>query len=282
MAHTILTILGISVIIAVPSSMLVLSLEAGRPYLKELFGNRGMLVRYFLVMFIIIPSLAVLLLLLDSAHTAIWIPVMVIVLSPTSPGMIKGITKLGGNPNISIAWMITAIFLSFIMIPLSLLFIGQFFKVSIDLGIDDVAIKLSILFIAPLLVGFIVRNNLPNFAPILKNVLDLLSKVASIVMIICVLIISVPVIIKSDPINLLLIFVFLVISLAVAHFMELPSKKYGPILPLSVVLRVPVPALVLAGINDKTMVYAPVILSFVIIGMIVMALYKKLLFGKAK
>lgn len=48
MAQTLLTVLKISVIIAIPSSMIVLALIAGRPFLKELFGNPKLLINFFL------------------------------------------------------------------------------------------------------------------------------------------------------------------------------------------------------------------------------------------
>lgn len=97
MTETVLTILKISVIVAIPSSMIVLALKAGRPYLKELFGNPKILIKYFLVMFILMPALALLFYSLDAAHHTIWMAVIVISISPPFPGMIKSISRLGGK-----------------------------------------------------------------------------------------------------------------------------------------------------------------------------------------
>lgn len=97
MEQTLLAILGISVILSVPTSMIVLSIEAGRPNLKKLFDEPSMLIRYSLVMFILVPALALLCFSVDPAHRILWIAVIVISLTPASPGMLKNVTKLGGD-----------------------------------------------------------------------------------------------------------------------------------------------------------------------------------------
>ena len=97
MTETVLTILKISVIVAIPSSMIVLALKAGRTYLKELFGNPRLLMKYFLVIFILMPALALLFYSLDAAHHTVWMAVIVISISPPFPNMIKSISRLGGK-----------------------------------------------------------------------------------------------------------------------------------------------------------------------------------------
>lgn len=280
MVQTLLTILGISAIIAIPPAMIALGLKAGRPYLKELFGKPKLLIKYFLVMFILMPALALLFYSFDPAHHAVWMAVLVISISPASPGMIKGITKLGGNSGLSTAWMITAIFFSFIMIPVNLLIIEQLLNININIGIDAVIVKLLIMFIIPILIGFIVCKSRPNYVSFLLEIFEGISKIATIVLVICLLIIAVPLIIQRGVIDFSLILFFLILSLTITHSIESSDIRHGPILSYSVILRLPAPAVILAGINGMTEIFAPEILSFVITGTIVMAAYKKLFYGK--
>ena len=282
MVQTLLAILSISVIIAVPASMVVLSLKAGRPYLKELFSEKAVLIRYFAVMFILMPAIALLFYFFDVSHPEIWIALLVISISPASPGMIKGITKLGGDESMSIAWLITAILISLVMLPVNLLIIERILNVNIDIGIDDVAIKLFFMFLLPILIGFLISKYLSGYASSVSKILGLISGIASIVMIVCLLIIAVPVLIKKGIIDFSLILLFQIIALVISLLMDFSRKKRGPILAYSVVLRLPAAALVLAAINGKTQIYAPEIISFVIIGVLVMAVYKKLFHGKEK
>lgn len=282
MAQTILTILGISVIVAVPSSMLVLSLKAGRPFIKDLFHNPAMLIRYSLVMFIIVPAIALILYYFDIENRHTWMAVLIISLSPASPGMLKNMNKLNGDSNISIAWLATSIFLSFIMLPVNIFIISSMLNVNVDLGIDDVMIKIFIMFLLPMLIGFLISKHITKIVPNTQKLFDLISKIASIVLIICVLIIAVPVLMNKSLVSLGLILAFLMISLGIALLFELPGEKYGPILAYSVVLRLPAPALVLAALNGKTKIFAPEIISFLLLGIILMIIYKKIAYGKKK
>ena len=280
MAQTILTILGISVIIAIPSSMLVLSLNAGKPYLKALYDNPRMLVRYFLVMFILVPALALALYFFDIENRHTWMAVLVISLSPASPGMLKSLNKINGDTNISMAWMITAILISVIMLPVNLFIISKVLNINIDLGIDDVMMKLFIMFLLPMTAGFLISRFTPGYVAGLKKIFDLISKAASVVLIICVLIIAVPVLMNKSLISIGLILAFLMITLGISLLFELPGEKFGPILAYSVVLRLPAPALVLAAINGMTKVYAPDLIAYLLIGIVLMMIYSKLIYGK--
>lgn len=282
MAQTILAILGISIITAIPSSMIVLSLDAGRPYLKELYQNPKMLIRYFLVMFILVPALALALYIFDIDNQHTWAAVLIISLSPASPGMLKSMNKINGDTNISIAWMITAIFLSVIMLPVNLFIISSILNVNINLGIVDVMMKLFIMFLLPMIAGFLISRFFPKHVPGIKKIFDLISKISMLVLMICILIISVPVLMSNSLVSLGLILAFLMITLGLSLLLELPGEKFGPILAYSVVLRLPAPALVLASINGMTKVLAPDIIAFLFFGIILMMIYSKVIYGKKK
>lgn len=280
MEELILSVLKYSVILAIPASMMVLSMQADKPYLKVLYNNPRMVLRYFLVMFIFVPALALALYYFDIDNRHTWLAVLVISLSPASPGMLKSLNKINGETNISIAWMITAILLSVIMLPVNLFIIDRFIKFKIDLGIDDVMIKLFIMFLLPMILGFMISKFIPKIVPGLMKTLRLISKVASIVLLICVLIIAVPVLMNKNLVSIGLILTFLIITLGLSLLFELPGQKYGPILAYSVVLRLPAPALVLAALNGMTKVFAPDILVFLILGIILMTIYSKMFYGK--
>ncbi len=281
MAQTILTILGISVILAIPTNMVVLGLSSGKTHLKEFLDRPWLLLKYFLVMFILIPALAFAFFYFsEQSNRLLWIAVIVISLSPPSPGMIKGISKLGGNYYLSIAWMIIAIFISLVMLPLNLIILEQILNVNIDLGIDNVFFKLLTMFIIPIFIGIGIRKLYPNQYEKVSGVFDKISKAASVVLIICLLIIAVPLLIKNGLIHFLMILAFLIIALIISHFFEGSSRKHGPILTNSVIAKLPAPALVLASINGRTEQFAPDILTFVILGILLMAVYNKLLYGK--
>ena len=233
-------------------------------------------------MFILVPALALALYFFDIDNRHTWMAVLVISLSPASPGMLKSLNKINGDTNISIAWMITAIFISVIMLPVNLFIITSLLNVNIDLGIDDVMIKLFIMFLLPMIAGFLISRYMPKLVPGLKKIFELIAKVASVVLLICVLVIAVPVLLNKSLVSLGLILAFLLITLGLSLLFELPGEKYGPILAYSVVLRLPAPALVLASLNGMTRVFAPDLVAFLILGIILMMIYGKIFYGKVK
>lgn len=196
--------------------------------------------------------------------------------------MLKSLNKINGDTNISIAWMITAILISVIMLPVNLFIISKVLNINIDLGIDDVMMKLFIMFLLPMIAGFLISRFTPGYVAGLKKIFDLISKAASVVLIICVLIIAVPVLMNKSLISIGLILAFLMITLGISLLFELPGEKFGPILAYSVVLRLPAPALVLAAINGMTKVYAPDLIAYLLIGIVLMMINSKLIYGKKK
>lgn len=282
MTEFILTVLKYSIILTIPTSMIVLSMEASKPYLKILYNNPGMVIRYFLVMFILVPALALALYFFDIDNRHTWMAVLVISLSPASPGMLKSLNKINGDSNISIAWMISAILISVVMLPVNLFIIGTILNLNIDLGIDDVMMKLFIMFLLPMTAGFMISKFIPVIVPGLRKILGMISKVSSIAVLICVLIIAVPVIMNKSIVSMGLILAFIMITLGLSLLLELPGEKYGPILAYSVVLRLPAPALVLAAINGMTRVFAPDIIVYLLIGILLMTGYSKFFYGKKK
>ena len=275
--------MGLSAIAAVPTSMLVLSLKTGRPFLTELFHHRSMLIKYIIVMFIVLPALALAFYFIDTAHYRIWLAVLIISISPPTLGMTKDIAKLGGNTNISTAWLITAILLSFVIIPLNLFIIQKILGVNVDLGIDDVTFKLFIMFVFPMIIGFLISNYFPRIKPSIIKIFDIISKIASVILIVCLLIIALPVIVQKGLIDLFLIFAFIVIALLISYIVESTEKNnFGPILSNSVIYRLPAPAIIIASINGKTKEFAPEILSYLIISIIVIKIFNKVIYSKKK
>lgn len=282
MAELVLTVLKYSVIISIPSSVLVLSMEANKPYLKVLYNNPKMLLRYFSVMFILVPAFALALYFFDIDNRHTWMAVLVISLSPASPGMLKSLYRINGESNISIAWMITAILISVVMLPVNLFIIAKILSFNIDLAIDEVMIKLFIMFLLPMSAGFLICKFIPEKVPGLMKIMGLISRISAVVLTICVLIVAIPVLINKSLLSLGLILAFLMITLGLSLLLELPDEKYGPILAYSVVLRLPAPALVLASINGMTRVFAPDLIAFLLIGFILMTAYSKLFYGRKK
>ncbi|HMS34425.1 MAG TPA: hypothetical protein PKC91_10085 [Ignavibacteria bacterium] len=282
MAETLLTIIGISVILAIPAGSLLLGLQEEKPYLKKLYQNKSMLIRNILTMFIIAPFVAYLFYLLLPEYQFIWVALIVISICPVQPGLIKKITKLSGDDKLSIAWMITALFLSLIFLPLNLFIMQKVFHVDIVFGMDDVILKYLMLFIIPMLVGFMLSSYLKSHVPKIIKIVSLISKIAMLILVICLMILAVPIIISKGITPVIMISLYLVVMLLTAHLIGLPDKRYGAILPYSVILRLPAAPIALAKLNGTMDKHLSTIITYLILGILLMMIYDKVFYRKVK
>ena len=281
MAELLLKIIGICAMIAIPSASLLTSLNFGRPHFRSLTGLTSMLFRYSLAMFIIMPAIAVLMYFFGGEHNSLWPGLMIISLAPAAPGVVKSMAKLEGNQKLSLAWFLTSILYCVILTPLCLLVIEQVFSVDLDLGFDDVLMKMLTFFLLPMIAGFLIYRFAPGLVETLKKILNPIVKITMLVLVIALLIVSVPLIIKQGLTNILLTFAFLIVALLIGMLFGYPEKQHGPILPASLVMRLPASAIILAQVNNTVMLYAPVIIMYVFLGTIVMTVAKKLIFNKS-
>lgn len=282
MAAILLQIIGLSAIIAIPAQSVVLGLNAGMPYLKELLTKKKIILKYIVTMFVITPLIAVVFNYFFQDFRSLWIAVLVISLNPASPGMIKNITKLGGDPNISTIWMIFTIFLSIIFVPINLLILENILNMNIELGITDVIVRLSLLFLIPMGIGFYISEYKKKYSDKLKKILSNISKVAMLVLMISLLVTAMPSIISKGPIPILLLLAFIITALIVSVLMSNPGKKNGSILSYSIILRLPAPAIILSQLNNTVEQHMPVIISYTILGTLVMMVYNKIFIIKQK
>lgn len=281
MAKILLQIIGISAMIAVPASSLLMSLEFGKPNFRSLKGKTSMLFRYSLAMFIIMPAIAVLFYFIGE-NNSLWIGVMLVSLAPAAPGVVKSMTKLEGDKEMTLAWFIVSIIYAVILTPLDVLVIEQVFSVDLELGFVQVFSKMFSFFLLPMLIGFLISAFLPSLIVPLKKIIGPISKIAMLLLVLALLIVAVPIIAKQGIVNILFVLGFLIIALIAGQIIGHPEKQYGPILSSSLIMRLPASAIVLAQINDTVKIHAPVIIMYMILGLISMAVAKKLIFKSAR
>src|SRR5450631_3081677 len=116
-------ILGILVLFSVPVTGLCLGIETGRAYLSQLWRTPGVLLRFFLATFVIMPVLAVVIRLSEHLSPAVWSGLLLVSMTPPSPGFHSKALKLSADAKISLQWQLTSVLLSIVTIPLTLLIV---------------------------------------------------------------------------------------------------------------------------------------------------------------
>lgn len=279
MTGILLNVLVISALIVIPASSLMLSLKVGKLYPGEFLDNKELIIKYLIAMFIISPALVILFDFIFKDHE-IWIAILIISLSPPAYGLAKKLSPHGVSVNLSLLVILCGIVLSLIFIPAAMLVLEKITKINLDLGIDDVLKKILITFIVPVALGFLISGYFEKSIPFILKILDPVVKAAMVVLIVCLLVLGIPLIISKGIVPVLLVLLFQITLLAVTHLISLSEKKLGLIIPYSVILRLPAPAIAISQVNNTIDKHLAVIVMFTFSGIILMAVYNKLFFRK--
>jgi bile acid:Na+ symporter, BASS family len=268
-------ILGILVLLAVPLTGLCIGIETGRAYLMQLFRMPGVLFRFFLATFVIMPALAVAIRFSATLSPAVWAGLLLISMTPPSPGFHNKATKLSVDAEITLAWQLTSIVLSIVTIPLTLLIVEGALGLQLNLGIGAVTKKIVLIYLAPVLVGMVLhRISLPAATAVARIAIPI-SKVASLLLVLIIVLIGIKPLFSLGTRALLVLLLFVAVAILVGHLLGAPPARFRPTLAAALAMRFPAPAFVLAKLNGILAPIAPVILAYLIFGGILLGLYSK-------
>lgn len=275
MVKLILTAVQVLVLIVVPLGAFLLGLATGRPYLRLLFAKPGVLARFFVATFVVMPVIAMGLAWLTPIP-AVWAGLALISITPPAAGLSEKVAKIGGDEKIGLAWQALAVVLSIFTIPLTLLLVDKFLGRTLELGTTAVLKKISILYLLPIIAGFLVRQLWPATADALGKVLKHVSTVGGLLLVLLVLLIAVPVIFSQHAVNLLIVVGFVACAILIGHLLGGPPPELRPTLAAALATRWLPPALALAAVNQSTREVAPVLITYLFAGVLLMIVYARL------
>lgn len=280
MRDVLIKILSISVLIGVPSSTFLLGLNFGKFTIQELKKHYSMILRFTLVMFVIMPMTALTLIFVIPEYKEIWSGIFLVSIAPAMPVIFKISDKQGQDSRIVLIWFVIAIVLSIFFIPLNLTIAEYILNLNFELGFLKVLWKLLMLFVLPMVAGFIIHDYYPDLSSKIVKPINLLSKAALLVLLITFLIISVPILMKSGPLQILIVTSFLIFAFTIGIIFGKSGNISSPLLEASLLLRFPAPAIVFTQINNTVEKHAPVIIIYTVMGFIIMSLAMKLYYRK--
>ena len=275
MLKLILSTVGILVMVVVPLGAFLLGLATGRPYLRLLLAKPGALLRFFVATFVIMPAIAIGLALL-APLPPVWAGLALISVTPPAAGLSEKVVKIGGDSKIGLAWQALAVVLCIFTIPLTVLLGERIHGLSLELGITAVLKKILILYLLPILAGFLVRHFWPEASDSLGKTLKPISTFAGLLLLLLVMIIAVPVIFSQHAINLLIVVVFVACAILIGNLLGGPPPELRPTLAAALATRWLPPALALAAVNQSTREVAPVLITYLFAGTLLMMVYGRL------
>jgi bile acid:Na+ symporter, BASS family len=230
----------------------------------------GLLARSVIAVFVIMPIVAIALARWFDFPRTVNIALIALALAPTPPLLPGRETRSGGHEPYGLGLMAVFALLSIALVPLSIEFLGTFFGLPFSISPMAIAAIVFKAALLPLAAGIIVRTFMPTVAARLDRPLTMIVVILLPLAVLAVLITTAPAmwrLVGSGTI--LAILLFLSIGLAVGHVLGGPEPDHSMVLALSTACRHPAIALSVASVNYPEAVFGPIILLYLLLGIVV-------------
>ncbi len=277
MKQVLLEAIALTVAIAQPLISFSIGVETGGPQLKLLFARLGLNARYFLATFVVMPAIAIALGALNLLPQSLWVGLALMSMAPPAPPASRKLRK-SGNAEVGLAWQAEAFVLSALTIPLTVVAVARLGLVSqeLNLTLQPVFVRSLMFFVVPICLGLLLRRYLPAAADALVRPVTVAATAALLILAALVLVVAVPVVWRFGVAGIVAVAAFVALAIVVGHAFGGPGRDTRVTLAAMLAARFPVPALVLAQANGATKSVLPVVLVYVIAGMLLMPLYERL------
>ncbi len=244
-----------------------IGLKASLQDATHLFRRPGELVRALLAMNVLMPLFAVALIAIFDFHPAVKIALVALSVSPIPPPIPAKMVKSGGTESYAIGLHVAIGLLAIIFVPIAMAIIGQVRNLDLQMTMGPVAKVVFISVLIPIGVGIGVHQLAPSLAERLSKPIALVSGIGLLVCIVVVWISAAPAmwsLIGNGTVIALAAFVL--VGLAIGHFLGGPVPENRTSLALSTASRHPGIALLLAQANfpAETLVTAAVLLYLIV------------------
>jgi BASS family bile acid:Na+ symporter len=248
-----------------------LGLEATYDDALYLFRHPSELVRSLLSMYIVMPLVAMALALGFDLHPAVKIALATLALSPVPPILPRKQVKAGGEASYAIGLLVVAALLSIVIVPLGVEVYQRVSGITLQVSAASVAWLVFTTALIPLGAGLLVHAFAPAFA---ERVSGPLSKVATLLLVLSVI----PILFTAWRAvfsligngTLVAFAAFILIGLAVGHFLGIDEPGHRRVLALSTASRHPGIAMAIAAANfpGQKLVPAATILYLIVSGIL--------------
>ncbi len=277
-------------ILALQASIFVtvfcLGLEATLQDAVSLFRRPVLLLRSLLAMNVAMPLFAALMAAVFSLHPPVKAALILLAVSPVPPVLPRTQFKAAGRSSYVYGLLVAAGVLSIVVVPVTIEILGKAFSREVHITPAAVAKVVTLTVLLPLGLGIVVHARAPGLAQRGK----LIARVANIALLVAAL----PLLIVALPVMISLIGngtlraigAFIVVGLAVGHWMGRPDPGDQTTLALATASRHPGLAVAIAAANFPAQIrpIAAAVLLYFLVRMVVVIPYirarKRLLSGE--
>jgi BASS family bile acid:Na+ symporter len=273
------TIIEAALKLSLALTVLAVSLHARPRDITFLGRHRGLLIRSFVSMNVVMPLAALWMAIVFDLLPPVKLALITLALSPVPPFIPGKAIKAGGHSAYMISLLVTMSILSLLVIPLSMVSIGKLFGLDVHVSPSAIARIVGMGILLPVAIGVAIGWYAPDLAV-------RLAKPVSIVAMVLLAVDLVPVLIKAWPAmysllddgTVLAIVAMTIVGLGVGHLFGGPDRQDRVVLALSSASRHPAVAVAIAlSVYPGEKLVAPAVLVDLIVVALVSVPYLKLL-----
>ena len=248
------------------ASVLVLGWNANPADVLYLWHRPGLLLRSFLAMYVVIPSFAVVLVLLLALPPGVEMGLVLVAISAGAPLLPKTMLKLGCNPPYVYSLLIITCLLAVITVPLSLALLSAL-SLEHDASVSplQVALVVARTFLVPLAAGMLFRRLAPATFNRLRGPASLVAGLVLATVLLSLLVLNFPAVCEVGLPALGAIALLTFAGLAVGHLLGGPDPGNRTCLAVASANRHVGLAAVVAVANFPEARPLPVVLAFVVV-----------------
>lgn len=237
--------------------------------LLYLIHRPGLLTRSLLAVFVVMPSVVVVLTRLFAFRPIVEMALIALAISPVPPLLPQREAKAGGDTNYGLGLMAILALLAIVMVPLALEVLERVLGRPLAMAPGGVARIVLISTILPLVAGMIVHAIAPHAAASMVKLVTLVAKGLLVPAALVLLVVTAPAVwgLIGDG-TLVAIVLFLAIGFTVGHVMGGPDADCSLVLALSTACRHPAIAFSIAAANFPEERFGAVIVLYLILGLV--------------
>jgi bile acid:Na+ symporter, BASS family len=268
-----------AIVLALQASIMMtvfgFGLEASPGDVLYLVRRPSLLGRSLLAMFVIMPAFAILVVKVFALPPPVEIALVALSISPIPPILPARQLRVGGDASYGLGLMVITGLLSILIVPVAVEILAR--SLTRPFAMPPAAIARVVLLIAilPLAAGVACRAMWPAVAARIAKPIDLIAKVGLVIGVLAILASVVPAIFsQAGEGAVAAMAAFVLVGLAVGHWLGGPDADHRPVLALSTASRHPAIALAIAKANfpDEPYLGAAIVL-FLLVNLLVAVPY---------
>ena len=268
-----------AIVLALQASIMMtvfgFGLEASPGDVLYVVRRPSLLGRSLLAMFVIMPAFAILVVKVFALPPPVEIALVALSISPIPPILPARQLRVGGDASYGLGLMVITGLLSILIVPVAVEILAR--SLTRPFAMPPAAIARVVLLIAilPLAAGVACRAMWPAVAARIAKPIDLIAKVGLVIGVLAILASVVPAIFsQAGEGAIAAMAAFVVVGLAVGHWLGGPDADHRPVLALSTASRHPAIALAIAKANfpDEPYLGAAIVL-FLLVNLLVAVPY---------